>query len=313
MGGGGVKLQSDGVVCAVLNVEVRLWDSDLDRVGAPPVGSRLAAFGCALSGVPRSRVALPCGVLGNTLLRKYIKKSLDDAEPIAPRSVKSTVTNNNALRRTETDMTDTTMKATLETVLGDLRLVADGQSAAASARASIREAIPLLFPESPTQSQIDAVIKSDDWQEFDGKARRIFAEAWTTAPRLVKFDSGKDAKPDNYTPVPSDLDLWVADKKTAKDYSQIYAAIRKAIQAYVRVSVKQNITDFIPEASDAADTVTAPALPDPTQVLAMVTDALIILSEHKKDAALALLNGLDALVTVSRKPLAEGKALTRKA
>jgi hypothetical protein len=244
-------------------------------------------------------------------LRKYIKKSLDDAEPIAPRPVQSTVTNNNALRRTETDMAD--MKLMLNAVLGDLRLVADGQSASATARASIREAIPLLFPESPTQAEIDAVVKSEDWQDFDGKARRIFAEAWTTAPRLVKFISGKDAKPEEYTPVPSDLDLWVADTKTAKAYDLRQTAIRKAIQAYVRVSVKQNITDFIPEASDAVETVTAPALPDPTQILAMVTDALIILSEHKKDAALALLNGLDALVTVSRKPLAEGKALPRKA
>jgi hypothetical protein len=205
------------------------------------------------------------------------------------------------------------MKLMFETVLGDLRLVADGQSASATARASIREAIPLLFPEWPTQAQIDAVVKSEDWQDFDGRARRIFAEAWTTAPRMVKFDSAKDAKPDNYTPVSSDLDLWIADKKTAKDYAPSQIAIRKAIQAYVRVSVKQNITDFIPEASDAVETVTAPALPDPTQVLAMVTEALIVLSEHKKDAALALLNGLDALVTVSRKPLAEGKALARKA
>jgi len=205
------------------------------------------------------------------------------------------------------------MKLMLETVLGDLRLVADGQSAAAAARASIREAIPGLFPALPTQAQIDAVVKSEDWQEFDGKARRIFAEAWTSAPRLVKFISGEDAKPEEYTPVPSDLDLWVADKKTAKAYDLRQTAIRKAIQAYVRVSVKQNITDFIPEASDAAETVTAPTLPDPTQILAMVTEALIVLSEHKKDAALALLNGLDALVTVSRKPLAEGKALARKA
>jgi hypothetical protein len=302
-------LQSDGVVCAVLNVEVRLWDSDLDWVGALRVGRVWRRFGCALSGVPRSRVALPCGVLCNTLLRKYIKKSLDDAEPIALRPVQSTVTNNNALRRTETDMAD--MKLMLETVLGDLRLVADGQSASATARASIREAIPLLFPESPTQAEIDAVVNSEDWQEFDGKARRIFAEAWTTAPRMVKFDSDGDAE--SYEPTAADLDLWVADKKTAKAYGLCQTAIRKAIQAYVRVSVKQNITDFIPEASDAAETVTAPALPDPTQVLAMVTEALIVLSEHKKDAALALLNGLDALVTVSRKPLAEGKALARKA
>jgi hypothetical protein len=203
------------------------------------------------------------------------------------------------------------MKLMLNAVLGDLRLVADGQSASATARASIREAIPLLFPESPTQAQIDAVVKSEDWQDFDGKARRIFAEAWTTAPRMVKFDLDGDTE--SYEPTAADLDLWVADTKTAKAYDSRQAAIRKAIQAYVRVSVRQNITDFIPEASDAAETVTAPALPDPTQVLAMVTEALIILSEHKKDAALALLNGLDALVTVSRKPLAEGKALPRKA
>ena len=205
----------------------------------------------------------------------------------------------------------TTIKLMLDAVLGDLRLVADGQSASATARASIREAIPLLFPEWPTQAQIDAVVKSEDWQEFDGSARRIFAEAWTTAPRMVKFDSDGDTE--SYEPTAADLDLWVADTKTAKAYDLRQTAIRKAIQAYVRVSVKQNITDFIPKASDAVEADKVPALPDPTQVLAMVTEALIVLSEHKKDAALALLNGLDALVTVSRKPLAEGKVLARKA
>lgn len=203
------------------------------------------------------------------------------------------------------------MKLMLETVLGDLRLVADGQSASATARASIREAIPLLFAESPTQAEIDAVVKSEDWQDFDGKARRIFAEAWTTAPRMVKFDSDGDTE--SYEPAAADLDLWVADTKTAKAYDPRQAAIRKAIQAYVRVSVKQNITDFIPEASDAVEADKVPALPDPVKVLAMVDAALVILSQHDNKAALALLNGLDALVTVSRKPLSEGKALKAKA
>jgi hypothetical protein len=195
--------------------------------------------------------------------------------------------------------------------LGYLNEVAAGQSGAAIARDALRKAIPGYFPDAPTVAAIKATTDSEAWQDFDGKARRIFAVAWTTAPRMVKFAA--DGEAESYTPTGSDLDLWVADKATAKAYDPRQTAIRKAMQAYVRVSVKQNIADFIPEAIDAVEADKAPALPDPVKVLAMVDAALVILSEHDNKAALALLNGLDALVTVCRKPLSEGKALKAKA
>ena len=200
---------------------------------------------------------------------------------------------------------------TLATILDGLRTVAKGQADAATARADIRETIPTLFPDAPTLAEIETVKKSDQWVEFDGQARRIFAVAWCTAPRMVKMPG--DDKATEYLPSEADIRFWESDNKTAKAYAPDETAIRKAMQAYVRVSVKQNITEFIPDAIDAAETQEAVKLPDPVTILALVDAALVTLSEHDNKAALALLNGLDALVTACRKPLAEGKALSRKA
>lgn len=197
------------------------------------------------------------------------------------------------------------LNAIMSEVITNLRTVASGQATAATARESIRESIPTLFPPAPTKSEIDAVKKSDAWVEFDAQARRVFAVAWCTAPRMVDETT--------YYPAESDIRFWEADKKAAKTFTPAEAEVRKAIQAYVRVSVKQNITDFIPDATDAVDAPETVKLPDPVAILALVDDALCTLSEHDKAAALALLNGLDALVTAVRKPLSEGKVLTRKA
>ena len=199
---------------------------------------------------------------------------------------------------------------TLATILDGLRTVAKGQADAATARADIRETIPTLFPDAPTLAEIETVKKSDQWVEFDGQARRIFAVAWCTAPRMVKMPG--DDKATEYLPSESDIRFWESDNKTAKAYAPDETAIRKAMQAYVRVSVKQNITEFIPDAIDATETEETVKLPDPVAILALVDAALVTLSEHDNKAALALLNGLDALVTACRKPLAEGKALSRK-
>lgn len=201
---------------------------------------------------------------------------------------------------------------TLATILDGLRTVAKGQADAATARADIRETIPTLFPESPTLAEIETVKKSDQWVEFDGQARRIFAVAWCTAPRMVKMPG--DDKATEYLPSETDIRFWESDNKTAKAYAPDETAIRKAMQAYVRVSVKQNITEFIPDAIDAVPTEGEETkLPDPVAILALVDAALVTLSEHDNKAALALLNGLDALVTACRKSLAEGKVLARKA
>ena len=202
------------------------------------------------------------------------------------------------------------LSPTLAIILDGLRTVAQGQADAATVRSGIREVIPTLFPEQPTLAEIEMIKKSDQWVEFDGQARRIFAVAWCTAPRMVKMPGNDDAT--EYVPYESDIRFWESDNKTAKAYAPDETAIRKAMQAYVRVSVKQNITEFIPDAIDATETQEAVKLPDPVAILALVDAALVTLSEHDNKAALALLNGLDALVTACRKPLAEGKALSRK-
>jgi len=174
------------------------------------------------------------------------------------------------------------LNITLANILDGLRTVAKGQADAATARADIRETIPTLFPDAPTLAEIETV-------KMPG-----------------------DDKATEYLPSETDIRFWESDNKTAKAYAPDETAIRKAMQAYVRVSVKQNITEFIPDAIDATETEEAVKLPDPVAILALVDAALVTLSEHDNKAALALLNGLDALVTACRKPLAEGKALSRK-
>jgi len=202
------------------------------------------------------------------------------------------------------------MDIVYESMLNSLSDIASGQSGAAVARSNLRVDVPTRFPDTPTGAEIDAVLKSDDWGTFDSRARVIFAKAWTTAPRMVKFSD--DAE--EYTPNADDFALWESDKKTAKSYDIRQTAIRKAIQAYVRVSVKQNVTDFIPDAIDApAETAAETPLPDPAAILALVDGALVILSERDNAKALVLLNGLDALVKSARPVLSSGGVLKAKA
>ena len=189
--------------------------------------------------------------------------------------------------------------------LANLRTVASGGVSQAQAYASLRADIPTLFPEHPTTAEIKAVTDSDEWKEFDSQARLIFAEAFFSAPREI---SGEIVDVTQY-----DVALWSADKKTAKTYTDTETRIRKASKDYVRVAFRQNVTKLIPEAVDAPMDEETEKLPDPTAVLALVTGALVTLSEKSPDAALALLNGLDSLVKTARPHVAKGEPIPRKA
>ncbi len=98
--------------------------------------------------------------------------------------------------------------------------------------------------------------------------------------------------------------------KIQLDIEDIDEPLYDALLAAFREKAKAQ--GFDPDAIDAAEPDETVKLPDPVAVLALVDAALVTLSEHDNKAALALLNGLDALVTACRKPLAEGKALSRK-
>ena len=189
--------------------------------------------------------------------------------------------------------------------LDNLRTIAKGGVSQAQAFAALRADIPTLFPEHPTTAEIKAVTDSDDWREFDITARAIFADAFFSAPRMV---DGEMVDVTQY-----DVSLWTADKKTAKNFGAAETKIRKASQDYVRVAYRQNVTKLIPEAIDAPMDEKAETLPDPTGVLALVTEALVILSEKSPDGALALLNGLDSLVKVARPHVAARQPIPRKA
>jgi hypothetical protein len=189
--------------------------------------------------------------------------------------------------------------------LANLRTVAKGGVTQAQAFAQLRSDIPALFPEHPTMADIKAVTSTDDWKEFDTQARLVFAEAFFDAPRMV---DGEIVDATRY-----DVSIWSADKKTAKNFDPEILKIRKAAQDYVRVAFRQNVTKLIPEAIDAPVEAEAEKLPDPTGVLALVTEALVILSEKSPDGALALLNGLDSLVKVARPHVAAGQPIPRKA
>lgn len=193
----------------------------------------------------------------------------------------------------------------LNDILANLRKVAKGDSTKAEAFAQIRADVPTLFPERPTMADIKAVTDSDEWKEFDAQGRLIFAESFFTSPREI---GGEIVDATRY-----DVTLWTADKKTAKAFSETETKIRKAAQDYVRVAFRQNVTKLIPEAVDAPVEEQAEKLPDPTGVLALVTEALVILSEKSPDGALALLNGLDSLVKVARPHVAARQPIPRKA
>ena len=189
--------------------------------------------------------------------------------------------------------------------LDNLRTIAKGGVTQAQAFANLRADIPTLFPAKPTMAEIKAVTDSDDWKEFDLSARAIFADAFFSAPREI---DGEMVDVTRY-----DVSLWTADKKTAKNFGEIETWVRKAAQAYVRVAFRQNVTKLIPEAIDAPVADEVEKLPDPTATLALVTEALVTLSEKSPDAALALLNGLDTLVKVARPHVAARQPIPRKA
>lgn len=190
----------------------------------------------------------------------------------------------------------------LANILDDLRTVARGGVSQAHAYANLRESVPALFPVEPKQADIKAVTDSDEFKEFTGAARRIFAEAFFNAPRMV---DGEMIDVSVYG-----IDTWVADKKAAKEFGPMETKVRKAAQDYVRVAFRQNVTKLIPEAIDAPEAeAEAEKLPDPTGVLALVTGALQTLSEKNPDGALALLNGLDSLVKYARPYVSERKPI----
>ena len=189
-------------------------------------------------------------------------------------------------------------------ILADLDTVAQGGVTQAQAFANLRESIPALFPVEPTQAEIKAVTDSPEWKAFDSQARRVFAEAYFSAPREIESKMWDVAT--------FGLQVWEADKKAAKDFTADQSKVRKAAQDYVRVAFRQNVTKLIPAAIDAPEKAADEKLPDPTGTLALVTQALQILSEKKPDGALALLNGLDSLVKYARPYIAEGKAIPAK-
>ena len=201
-------------------------------------------------------------------------------------------------------------------ILADLETVAQGGITQAEAFANLRDSVPAIFPAEPTQAEIKAVTDSPEWKAFDGQARKIFAKAYFSAPRMVRLSDDKKAaavQVDNTTHREEFiLDTWSEDNKASKSYSPIRAKIRKASQDYVRVAFRQNVTKLIPAAIDAVQAEAGEKLPDPAAILALVRGAFVILSEKKPDAARTLLNALDAEVKFTRPYVAEGKAIPAK-
>jgi hypothetical protein len=190
-------------------------------------------------------------------------------------------------------------------ILDDLRTVAQGGITQAQAFANLRESVPALFPVEPKQVDIKAVTDSPEWKAFDTQARRVFAEAYFSAPREIESKMWDVAS--------FGLQVWEADKKAAKDFTPDQAKVRKAAQDYVRVAFRQNVTKLIPAAIDAVQAEAGEKLPDPAAILALVRGAFVILSEKKPDAARTLLNALDAEVKFTRPYVAEGKVVPAKA
>ena len=192
-----------------------------------------------------------------------------------------------------------------QNILDDLRTVAQGGITQAQAFANLRESVPALFPVEPKQVDIKAVTDSPEWKAFDTQARRVFAEAYFSAPREIESKMWDVAT--------FGLQVWEADKKAAKDFTADQAKVRKAAQDYVRVAFRQNVTKLIPAAIDAVQAEAGEKLPDPAAILALVRGAFVILSEKKPDAARTLLNALDAEVKFTRPYVAEGKVVPAKA
>ena len=193
----------------------------------------------------------------------------------------------------------------LNSILDDIRTVAKGGVTQAQAYANIRDSVPTLFPERPTVADINAVIDTEEFSEFRNLARLAFAESYFEARREIDDEMVDMTK--------YDVSIWSADKKTAKAFGDTETKIRKACQDYVRVAYRQNVTMLIPDAIDATKPDVVEKLPDPTGVLALVTEALVILSEKSPDGALALVNGLDSLVKTARPHVAARQPIPRKA
>ena len=206
-------------------------------------------------------------------------------------------------------------------ILANLNTIATGGISQAQAYADLRCTVPLLFEVDTTQAEIDKVTKSAEWVAFDTEARAIFAQAYFNAPRLVRLSDDKTVEPVAVSaethPEDFNYDTWAMDNKAAKELLSFNGAkIRKAAQDYVRVAFRQNVTKLIPRASDAPEAgdgaTKSETLPDPRGTLALVTEALQILSEKNPTGALALLNGLDALVKAARPYVSQGKPIATK-
>lgn len=197
-----------------------------------------------------------------------------------------------------------TLANTVQTILADCRDIAASGTDAATARFKVREAVKGLFPVEPLQSDIDAIVQSDEWKTLDTGAREIFSVAYFSAPREIDGDV--------VDLLPEQIALYKADKKTAKGFTESETRIRKGAQGYVRTAVKQNITQFIPVAVDAKPAEQVEKLPDPKKLLGDFTLGLIVLSEKAPDTARVLHNAIAEWVNYARPYIAQGKAIPRE-
>lgn len=151
-----------------------------------------------------------------------------------------------------------------ESISQALHGIADNTVGADVLRANVRDLVRSLFPTLPSEVTIaaslpagtsaeaigvavgqaraawlasrDAVLKSAEWAHIVDDARTVFGEAFFKAPRMA---GGKSV----------DLDA-ARVAYTATDAKSLPApdkALRKAVQDYVRVAVRQNVTALVPE------------------------------------------------------------------
>lgn len=165
-------------------------------------------------------------------------------------------------------MIDTTSFSKIrESIAQALHGIADNTVGADVLRANVRDLVRSMFPALPGEvsnaaslpagtsaeaigvdvaqarsawlASRDAVLKSAEWAHIVDDARAVFGEAFFKAPRMA---GGK----------PVDLDAArVAYTATdAKALPKPDKALRKAVQDYVRVAVRQNVTALVPELPD---------------------------------------------------------------
>jgi len=197
-----------------------------------------------------------------------------------------------------------------------LQGIAANSNGIAVFRNTLRNEVRAMFPSRLT-ADIAAIRKGEAFVDLLAFAKVTFGEAYFSAPR-EKADG-------------SPVDLAAArvayDATSTEGMDDDALALRKAAQGYVRTAIRQNITMFVPEATDApkAEKVDgggeglverlpySGVEPNPTAALAGITAVLVALSESNPNGAKALLNGLDSLVKYARPYVAEGKAIPRKA